>query len=95
MAFARVQATQRGQYANIWRDVGDVFDIANASDFSDSTVNYGSSATPFFGWMVQVPSATPLYSFALANAGASTPVQGQYAANSQGAINLSIPRYVV
>lgn len=95
MAYARVQATQRGQYGGIWRDVGDVFDIQNASDFSNSTVNYGSVATPLYGWMLQVPSATPLYSFALASGGASTPVKGTYSNNSQGVPSLSIPPYVV
>jgi len=95
MTYARVQAVQRGQYGGIWRDVGDVFDIANAADFSNSAVNYGSAATPFFGWMLQVAPGTPLYSYALSNAGASSVVQGQYANNSQGVKNLSIPRYVV
>lgn len=95
MAYARVQAVQRGFYGGIWRDVGDIFDIANASDFSDSTVNSGSTATPNYGWMKTVGSSTPLYSYALANGGASTSVQGTYANNTQGVKNLSIPRYVV
>jgi len=95
MAFARVQAVQTGFYAGIFRDIGDVFDIQNAGDYSNSTVNYGSVASPFFGWMTQVPSTTALYSFALSNGGFSSVVQGTYSANSQGVVNLSIPRYVV
>ena len=95
MSFARVQAVQRGAYGGIFRDVGDIFDIQNASDFSNSTVNYGSVTTPSYGWMLQVASATPLYSYALSNGGISTLVQGTYSANSQGVTNLSIPTYVV
>lgn len=98
MAFARVKAVQRGQYAGIFRDVGDVFDIANSTDLSDSTVSQvppGNPDYPLFGWMLVVPNATPIYSFALANQGSSTPVQGTYSNNSQGVPNLSIPRYVV
>jgi hypothetical protein len=95
LSYARVQAVQRGQYGGIFRDVGDVFDIQNAADFSSSAVNYGSIATPNYGWMLQVPSLTPLYSYALANGGNSTLVQGMYSANSQGVVNLSIPPYVV
>lgn len=98
MAFARVQAVQRGQYAKIFRDVGDVFDIAVAGDLSDSTVSQvpvGNPDYPLYGWMLVVPNSTPLYNFTLANPGQSTPVQGTYSANSQGVVNLSIPRYVV
>lgn len=95
MAFARVQAAQRGFYAGIFRNVGDVFDIALAGDFSDSTVSQvpvGNPDYPLYGWMTQVPSTTPLFSYAIY--GNSTPVQGIYAPNSVGVINLSIPRYV-
>lgn len=98
MSFARVQAVQRGQYGGIFRDVGDVFDIANSTDLSDSTVSQvpvGNPDYPLYGWMLVVPTPTPLYSFALSNGGSSTPVQGTYSVNSQGVTNLSIPRYVV
>lgn len=98
MAFARVKAIQRGQYAKVFRDVGDVFDIANSSDLSDSTVSQvpvGNPDYPLYGWMLVVPGTTPLYSFALSNQGSSTPVQGTYSTNSLGVKNLSIPRYVV
>jgi hypothetical protein len=98
MAFARVQAVQRGQYGGVFRDKGDVFDITNASDLSDSTVSQvpvGNPDYPLFGWMLVVPNATPLYSYALSNGGNSSVVQGTYSANSQGVTNLSIPRYVV
>lgn len=91
----RVQAVQRGFYNGLFRDVGDVFDIYATGDYSNSTVNYGSVATPLYGWMKQVPNSTPLYTFSLNNGGASTPVQGTYGINSQGAKNLSIPTYVV
>lgn len=97
MAYARVQAVQRGQYSGIFRDVGDVFDIDNAGDLSDSTVSQvpvGNPDYPLYGWMLVVPNVTPLYSFALANQGQSTLVQGIYGTNSQGVKNLSIPRYV-
>jgi hypothetical protein len=67
MATIRVQAVARGQTGNQFREVGDVFDI-DSSQFSDSTVSYvpvGNPAYPLYGWMVQVPSTTPLYSFSL------------------------------
>lgn len=70
----RVQAVAAGWYAEIWRDIGDVFDI-KASDFSDSSVSFippTDPAYPVFGWMKVVASTTPLYSYALANQGAST-----------------------
>lgn len=97
MAFARVKAVQRGQYAGIFRDVGDIFDIANSSDLSDSTVSQvpvGNPDYPLYGWMLIVPNTTPLYSYALSNGGSSTVVQGIYATNTQGVTNLSIHRYV-
>lgn len=99
MAFARVQAAQRGFYAATWRDIGDVFDIANASDFSDASVPYNSPGNPdypLYGWMTQVPGTTPLYTYSLANgAGLSDPAQGVYGIDSAGHPLLSIPRYVV
>lgn len=97
MAFARVKAVQRGQYQGIFRDVGDVFDIANSSDLSDATVSQvpvGNPDYPLYGWMLVVPGTTPLYSYALSNGGNSTIVQGTYSNNTQGVKNLSIPRYV-
>jgi hypothetical protein len=97
-AYARVQAVARGWYNGIFRDVGDVFDIYSVNDFSPSNVSIvppGNPNYPLYGWMLQVPSTTPLYSFALSNGGASTPVQGKYANNSQGVSNLSIYPYVV
>lgn len=98
MAFARVQAVQRGFYAKTFRDVGDVFDIAVAGDLSDSTVNQvpvGNPDYPLFGWMLVVPGTTPLYSYALSNQGQSTLVQGTYSKNSVGVTNLTIRRTVV
>ncbi len=96
MAFARVQAVQGGFYASIWRDVGDIFDIANSTDFSDSSVNYGSAATPFFGWMLQVAGSTPLYNYSLSNGmGLSDPYQSVMGVDSAGHPLWSIPRTVV
>lgn len=91
----RVQAMGRGYYNGVFRDVGDVFDIYTTGDFSNYQTNYGSVATPFYGWMKTVPSATPLFSYALANYGASTPVQGTYSPDSAGHPSLSIYPYVV
>lgn len=74
MATIRVQATAAGFALKIWRDVGDVFDI-DSSLFSDSTVSYvpvGNADYPLYGWMLQVPGSTPLYSYALSNGGLST-----------------------
>ena len=98
MAYARVKAIQRGQYGGILRDVGDVFDIVNASDLSDATVSQvpvGNPDYPLYGWMLVVSGTIPLYSYALSNGGSSTVVQGIYSNNTQGVKNLSIPRYVV
>lgn len=57
----RVMATGIGQYGEILRSPGDVFDILT-QDFSDSTVDYadGNAGAPFFGWMKIVPPSTPL-----------------------------------
>lgn len=71
----RVQAVVAGDYLGVWRDAGDVFDLIDAADFSDSTasmVNIGNPDYPLFGWMLSVPSSTPLYSYALSNGGLST-----------------------
>lgn len=97
MALIRVKAVTGGFALRIWRDIGDVFDI-DSSLYSDSTVSFvppGNPAYPLFGWMLQVPGGTPLYSYALANGGQSRPAQGTYQPNAAGVINLSIPRYVV
>jgi hypothetical protein len=95
MAFARVQAVAPGQYGGQYRNIGDVFDIANAGDFQSSTVSIvppGNPAYPLFGWMLQVANNAPLFSWAAY--GNSSPVNGVYGANAVGAVNLSIPRYV-
>lgn len=75
MATIRVRAVAAGDTGGAYRNIGDVFDI-DSTQFSDSTVSYvpaGNPAFPLFGWMVQVPSSTPLYSYAQANGGASAP----------------------
>lgn len=72
---ARVQAVAAGFYKSDWKDIGDVFDVTNTADFSDSTsaqVPVGNPDYPLFGWMTSVPAATPLYNFALRNGGIST-----------------------
>lgn len=58
----RVQAVRVGQYAEQTRNIGDVFDIASLADFSDSTLDAlnGGEGKQFLGWMIQVPSNTPL-----------------------------------
>lgn len=70
----RVQAVAAGQYLGDYKDIGDVFDLANSADLSDSTVSYvpvGNPDYPVFGWMVVVPSTTPLFSWA--STGLSSP----------------------
>lgn len=72
---ARVQAVQAGFYPEIWRDIGDIFDIADPGDFSDSTVSLvpvGNPDYPLYGWMLSVAANTPLFSYALAYFGLST-----------------------
>lgn len=57
----RVQATAIGQYGEILRGIGDVFDII-LQDFSDSSIDYsgGRAGSPLYGWMKVVPPSTPL-----------------------------------
>ena len=71
----RVQAATAGTYNGTFRDVGDVFDVA-ATLFSDATLSQvpvGDPDYPLYGWMLQVVAGTPLYSWASANGGASSP----------------------
>lgn len=75
MATIRVKAVTSGSYGGTYRDVDDVFDIDSAF-YSDSTVSFvpvGNPDYPLYGWMLQVPNTTPLYSWALSNGGASSP----------------------
>ena len=83
----RVQAVSRGYYNGAWRDVGDVFDLLSPSDYSSSTASIvpaGNPLYPLYGWMQQVPSSTPLYSYALANYGFSSIVVAAYYQGSFG-----------
>lgn len=58
----RVQAAYDGEYNGQFYEAADVFDLSSPSDFSDNTVNYGpSSGTVQLGWMISVPTSTPLY----------------------------------
>ena len=63
----RVQAVASGFYRGQYRDIGDVFDLANTGDLSDSTVSQvpvGNADYPIYGWMLVVPSTTPLFTWA-------------------------------
>lgn len=63
----RVQAIAAGYYLGDYRDIGDVFDLANTGDLSDSTVSQvpvGNPDYPVYGWMLIVPGTTPLFSWA-------------------------------
>lgn len=70
----RVQATQACFYRGDYKDAGDVFDIFDPGDFSDSTqsqVPVGNPDYPLYGCMTIVPSTTPLFSWA--SSGLSSP----------------------
>lgn len=73
----RVIAVTAGHYAGVFRTPGDVFDIAQASDYSDSTIDYQppSSNTTGYGWMLQVPATTPLFNWLSANPYPALPPQ--------------------
>lgn len=60
----RVRCITSGIYGGVYYQPGDVFDLVFATDYSDSTVNYAGigAGTQQFGWMLRVPSTTPLYS---------------------------------
>lgn len=58
----RVTAVSAGTYQGLYYVPGDVFDLVNILDYSDSTKNAqpnGAEWAP--GWMLSVPPATPLY----------------------------------
>lgn len=77
----RVQAVSRGYYNGAWRDPGDVFDLLNPADYSSSTVSLvpvGNPLYPLYGWMLEVPATTPLYSYALSNYGFSSIVVAEF-----------------
>jgi len=71
----RVQAVAAGFYNGDYRDIGDVFDV-NVLFLSSVGVSFvppGNPDYPLYGWMQTVPNTTPLFSWALANGGASSP----------------------
>ena len=73
--WARVQAVRAGDIYGDYKTAGDVFDIYNQFDFSDSTVSSvapGNPDYPVYGWMLKVPSNTALFSWA--STSLSTPV---------------------
>lgn len=70
----RVQAVAAGFYRGDYKDIGDIFDLVNGADLSDSTVSQvpiGNPDYPVYGWMLQVASTTPLFSWA--STGLSSP----------------------
>jgi len=70
----RVKAVAAGFYQGDYRDIGDVFDIAQSdySPYNVSLVPVGNPDYPLYGWMMQVPSTTPLYDAASATGASST-----------------------
>lgn len=83
----RVKAVVAGFYNGIFRDPGDIFDLLSANDYSDSTATINPPTDPdypLFGWMLSVAQTTPLYSFALANGGASSNAVASMGTNSAG-----------
>lgn len=63
----RVQAVTAGYYGGEYYNAGDVFDIVQASDYSDSTQNYqvhGAEYAP--GWMLKAAPSTSLYQWSTA-----------------------------
>ena len=60
-----VQAVLEGVYAGHFRNIGDVFMINHASDYSDWKINYASGhlEAPWYGWMRAVGPTTILYEF--------------------------------
>lgn len=57
----RCQAVSPGWYNGTYYNIADVFDILQASDFSDSALNYESDGGEYtVGWMMQVSQSTPL-----------------------------------
>lgn len=92
----RVKAVALGTYRGILRDIGDVFDIA-AKDISDANVSFvpvGNAIYPVYGWMLEVPETTPLYSYALAKEGASFAPPGEYQPSIKSGA-LPMPRTVL
>ena len=73
----RVVAVTAGVYQNVFRTPGDVFDLALASDFSDSGIDYQppSSGTVGYGWMAKVAPATPLFNWLESNGYPAFPPQ--------------------
>jgi hypothetical protein len=70
----RVKAVMAGEYLGDFKDVGDVFELVTSNDYSAynvSQVPVGNPIYPFYGWMMQVPESTPLFSWA--STGNSTP----------------------
>lgn len=57
----RVQAVTAGWYNGAFYNPGDTFDLLQAADFSDSTLNYEIDGAEYTaGWMVQVAQSTPV-----------------------------------
>lgn len=57
----RVQAVTAGWYNGTYYNVGDVFDLLQAADFSDASQNYESGGGEYAaGWMIQSTGAVTL-----------------------------------
>jgi hypothetical protein len=71
-----VQAVTAGWYGGRFRTPGDIFLLAQAADFSDSTVDYqpGSSNTVGYGWMMRT-AATQAYDWLQSNGSPYLPPQ--------------------
>jgi hypothetical protein len=71
-----VQAVSAGWYGGRFRTPGDIFLLAQAADFSDSTVNYQppSSDTVGYGWMART-AATMAYDWLQSNGSPYLPPQ--------------------
>jgi hypothetical protein len=70
----RVMAVTAGMYGGQYYFPGDVFDIAFAAEYSDSTVNYQFLAgETVYGWMMRVPSTTPLFAYEINQPGMPVP----------------------
>jgi hypothetical protein len=71
-----VQAVSAGWYGGRFRTPGDIFLLAQAADFSDSTVNYQppSSDTVGYGWMMRT-AATMAFDWLQSNGSPYLPPQ--------------------
>jgi hypothetical protein len=55
-----VQVNSTGFYAGVYRNIGDVFQLASPNDLASSAFNYDGSEAPYYGWMQQLPAPAPV-----------------------------------